>query len=453
MAAGGNWIAQNKRRPGAYINFVSVPTTVGVLGSRGVVAVALPMTWGDETDVIKLTGAELLNGSSLVKIGCTAADAEESLPFRLALAGCYTALLFRSDKGSTKASTALRQKDLTVKAKYGGTTGNNISVAIAEAADGNYTVKILFKGMIKETFTVTTLADFANIDSEWVDFIVAEEPSDTSVPTTNGTILTGATNGSVDASRYTDFFAALEYESFQCLAISSTDPTVAPLIVSQVKLWREQRGKKVQAVVYDYPDADYEGIISVNQGFETDVDIVDTSLFPIYIASLTAGANINESLTAKQISGARKIINPVTEDKIEEALTAGRFIITYRQDGAVCVEQDINTLHTFTPDKGYAFSKNRVIRCLDEIGITAALIFNRNYCGKVDNNDIGRNQYKGELISLIDSLVNLGAVTNFNGAADITVTRGASIDSVIVDITIQPIDSMEKLYMTVNVNA
>ena len=173
----------------------------------------------------------------------------------------------------------------------------------------------------------------------------------------------------------------------------------------------------------------------------------------LWAASKTAGAQVNESLTAAVVEGAVEIINPILEDEIEDALNQGRFVITYRQDGAVCVEKDINTLHTFTPDKNYAFSKNRVIRCLDEIGNTTSLVFNRNYAGKVDNDNIGRNQYKTELISLFDSLVGLRAIQNFDGASDITVLPGEAVDAVVVDLVVQPVDSMEKLYMTVNVNA
>ena len=47
----------------------------------------------------------------------------------------------------------------------------------------------------------------------------------------------------------------------------------------------------------------------------------------------------------------------------------------------------------------------------------------------------------------------MGAVQNFDGATDVTVMQGVNIDSVVVDLTIQPVDSMEKLYMTVNVDA
>ena len=61
--------------------------------------------------------------------------------------------------------------------------------------------------------------------------------------------------------------------------------------------------------------------------------------------------------------------------------------------------------------------------------------------------------YKTELISMMDQLVSLGAVQNFNGASDITILPGSDVDSVVVDMTVQPVDSMEKLYMIVNVDA
>lgn len=454
MPAGGTWTVQNKKRPGAYINFVSVPAPIGSIGSRGIMTCCLPMTWGAEGEVIELTGEELLNGKSTAKIGCNAFDTEESLPYRLALAGCYKALIYRADTGGKKASKVLNA-DLTIGAKYAGSTGNSISVVIVKdkPAVGKFTVNILFKGVQKESFVIEKTTDLANVESEWVDFEIIDEPK-LDVPVTAGQTLENGTNGTVTGSAvYPEYFKAIEGRQWQCLAINSTDGTVAPLIVDFIKLLKYTRGRKVQGVVYNYIDADDDAIISVDQGYKTDLETITTDLFPLFAASISAGANVNESNTAKVIEGAVSIINPVAEEDIEDALSQGRFILTYRQDGAVCIEQDINTLHTFTPDKGYAFSKNRVTRCLDEIGNTTALIFNRNYCGKVDNNDNGRNLFKSEIISLMDDLVAIGAIQNFDGAADITVLPGESVDSVVVDIAVQPVDSMEKLYMTVNVNA
>lgn len=449
MPAGGTWTVQNKVRPGAYINFVSVPSTLGTLGERGTVAVGMPMTWGPVNELIHLTGDELLNGDSLAKVGVKATDTEASLPYRVALAGCYNAWLFRTDTGGAEATASV--DNVTITAKYTGTTGNRIAVTIAKEED-IYAVKVFVDNLLQETFTVTTVEELVDIDSSFVIFTSSVE-EETTMPVTAGITLAGGTNGTVNKSSYSTMWSLLDTKDFQCIAMQDTDDSIASLLKAKVEVWREKRGKKVQAVVYDYTAADYEGIISVNQGFKTTTETVDTSLFPVWVASMTAGAQVNESLTAAVVENATEIINPVLEDDIEDALNAGKFVLSYRQDGAVCVEKDINTLHTFTVDKNYAFSKNRVIRCLDEIGNTTALVFNRNYAGKVDNNDTGRNQYKTELIYMFDNLQSLNAIQNFDGASDLTVLPGDSVDAVVVDVTVQPVDSMEKLYMTVNVNA
>ena len=456
MPSGGTWIAQNKIRPGAYINFVSVPKAVGTLGERGTVAIGLPMTWGPHGALIKVTGDELLTGGSIPKIGCSATDTEESLIYRVALSGAFTALLYRTDKAGVKATATLQdtaEDALVINAKYDGTSGNKITVVIAEDTKqkGNSVVQILFNNLLKEEFSVGTISAIGDLESKYVDFEVKKASA--AVPKTAGTPLTGGTNGENDPNTYADFWKLLNTENFQCMAMYDKTASVAPLIKDMVEIWREKRGKKVQAVVYDYETADYEGIISVNQGFKTETETVDETMFMLWAASQTAGAEVNESLTAAVVEGAVQIINPIDEDEIADALQLGKFVLSYRQDGAVVVEKDINTLHTFTVDKNYAFSKNRVIRCLDEIANTAMLVFNRNYCGKISNDTKGRAQYKTELIHQIDTLVGIRAIDNFDGASDITVLPGEDVDSVVVDMTIQPVDSMEKLYMTVNVNA
>ena len=450
MPAGGTWIVQNKKRPGAYINFVSVPKPVGSVGNRGVMTCALPMTWGPANQLITLYGEDLLNGKSIAKIGCDASDVQKSLPYRLALAGCYKALLYRADIGGQAATAALNDK-LTVNAKYAGSTGNSISISVTSNPDvvGIWTVNVLVDSVKREAFTIYDPVELKDVESDWVEFVVTDGAT---IATTTGVSLTGGTNGTV-ATDFTDYFNLAGGENWQCMAINSSDTALATSITNFIKLMRETRGRKCQAVVYNAANANYEGVINVNQGYKTETDTVSKDLFPLYVASITAGANVNESNTARVVEGATSIIDPIAEEEIEDALSTGAFILTYRQDGAVCVEKDINSLHTFTPDKGYEFSKNRVVRCLDEIGNTTAIVFNRNYCGKVDNNDTGRNLYKTELISMMDQLVSIGAIQNFAGASDITVLPGNDIDSVVVDLVVQPVDSMEKLYMTVNVDA
>lgn len=447
MAGGGIWKVQNKRRPGAYINFRSKPKPLGSLGDRGIMTCALPMTWGPYGELIQVYANELMTGDSLPKIGVTAFDGEESLPFRLALSGCNQALIFRSDRDGVKASVALGES-ITIDAKYAGTTGNLVSVASKIAVDV-CTIEISFKGKLQETFVIATDTpkQLEDLESNWVEFTVTEAAL--TIPELVVTPLVGGTNGTVEDTIFADYFGLLTSKQWQCMAIDSDSETLPPLISNHIKFMRDDLGRKVQAVVYNDNTADYEGIIATNQGFKTKAETVPPNLYPLWVASHTAGAYINESLTSFVIPGAVEIINPVLENEIADKLSEGWFLLSYRQDGAVCVEQDINTLVTLTPDKGYEYSKNRLIRCFDEIGNQVPLIFNRSYNGKVDNDANGRNLFKSELIALLESLQGINALTNVDGPSDVTVLPGEAIDGVVAELLVQGVDSMEKLYMIV----
>ena len=54
MLGGGNFTAQNKILPGAYINFVSAQTTGANIGERGIVALGIEVDWGKENEVIEV---------------------------------------------------------------------------------------------------------------------------------------------------------------------------------------------------------------------------------------------------------------------------------------------------------------------------------------------------------------------------------------------------------------
>lgn len=455
MSSGGTWVIQNKRRPGAYINFKAIPEPMGAIGTRGVMTAAIPMSWGPEDEIIELLGTDLINGNSLPIIGCTAADAEESLLYRLCLSNSYKALLYRLNTGGVKAS-AVMDANVNAVAKWAGIVGNDISVATVSdlPADGYTTVQIFYKGILRETFVVETDGEMAELESVWVDFVCDEGQEDTAPIPNTGIELEGGTDGTVNESAtLPDYFDKITTLQWNVMTVQSEEAAVPALIKTKIESLRNALGKKVQGVVYNDVSANFEGIVGVKQGFKTVTDDVSAAYFPLWVASLLAGKDINESATAAVVEGATEITGYIPDDEVDAALVEGWFILGYRQDGAVTIEQDINTLHTFTVDKPYAFSKNRVIRCLDEIGNQSALIFNRNYAGQINNDELGRSLYKSELISYLDKVQERGAITNFSGVENVTILPGENIDAVVVDLEIQPIDSMEKLYMTCNINA
>jgi hypothetical protein len=243
----------------------------------------------------------------------------------LLLSESYEALIYRLDSGATKATGTMQS--ITMTAKYGGSSGNKISAAILEDGDDKV-LNILFNGVVKEKFTVLTIGDVLDIDSVWLDFSASGDTT-TQVTANAGVTLTGGTNGTIATQKVADFLTALKHETFQCGVVNSTDSATNAAVISWVKDIRESTGRKVQFVVNNDNSADYEGIISTKgQGYKTESETITSELFPLWVAGITAGADVNESNTCREITDAVSIINPIDDKDVDKALADGYFILT-----------------------------------------------------------------------------------------------------------------------------
>lgn len=443
--AGGNWIAQNKVRPGAYINFESeIPTNV-LIGSRGIATMAMNLDWGEEGKLIEVTAGDLINGGSLSKIGMVASSEDSLLP-SLALQNAQLLKIFRINSGGEKAT--LESGELTVTAKYNGTFGNKIAILITAGTNNLFTVQTYADGYLVDSQKAATIQELEN--NEYVTFAGTG-----AITAMASTLLTGGQNGSTAMSAaYTAYFELLRTTKFNTIAVPTDDDTIVSNVISFVRELREEEGKYVQAVIA-YKQSrvttiDYEGIIHNVNGVVMNNRTISNVEFTAWVAGATAGADITDSLTGKVVTDATSIVGQLTSAQIIDGLGKGYFILSLNQDGSVKVEKDINSLHTFT-QKSYIFSKNRVIRELDEIGSQIEGIWENTYLGKVTNNAEGRTLFKSSIINYLTDLRNAGAIDEFD-TDYISVEQGVDIDAVIASIAVKPLDSMEFLYMTVNID-
>lgn len=440
--AGGTWLGQNKVRPGSYINFKAVPRSTMTVGDRGIVAIGLPLKWGKEGELIEVLSTSLLDGSSKELIGFDAFN-EDSKLLAGALSYAYKALVYRMDRGGSKATATIG--NLTVTAKYNGTFGNSILVTVKALENGLFEVITYLNGEVVDNQKISTISELEGND--FVDF-----SGDGEFEENSGTLLSDGTDGTVtESTAYPLMFKALKMAHWQTFACNSSDVTIKSNVCDFINQLRDSEGRYVQGVVADYDGADYDGIINSITGCVIDGVEYSKEEFTSIVAGMTAGANFNQSNTAKKINGATKIIGELDNSEIEKALKNGKFLLSTSAKGEIKVEQDINSLHTFTKEKDYNFSKNRVRRTLDEIGTSTQLIWLDSYMGKVDNTDTGRDVFKGDLISYGNELQRLGGIQEFLGTDDISISQGMNLDSVVVDWYVKPVDSMEKLYMNVKV--
>ncbi len=437
--AGGAWTVQNKVRPGVYINIKSQGKPQGAAGTRGTVTMPVVLGWGPEK-----TPVEVDFETNFEKVlGYPITDSALIL-LREALKRVNKVILYRVNAGGVKAAATIGGINFT--AKYTGTRGNQIAGSVKQNIDDTtkFDVSTYLNGKEVDRQTVAAISELKFND--YVDF-----SGSGSIAAAAGTSLTNGANGTAVAADYADYFTAIEPLNFNTMALPVDDAEIKAVTVAFIKRMREQEGKKVQAVLANYPAADSEGILSVKNGvILSSGTVIDKVKATAWVAGAVAGAEVSQSLTYSAYDDAVDVDTRFTNSQIETALRSGELVFVENQGRAI-VEQEINTFVSFTPEKGKEFSKNRVVRLFDSIENDIRDIFASFYIGKVSNNDDGRNLFKSELINYLNRLQAIGAIQNLDPQEDIKVLPGTDIDSVVVNLHIQPVDAIEKIYITVTV--
>ncbi len=444
--AGGNWTAQNKVRPGVYINFTSNNDLGLSIGQRGAVAICEPMSWGPVGTVMTVqAGADTTpfcgyaiytpQGRFLNEIfkGTDRTDPPTKV------------LLYRPAADSSAEATATTGQ-LTITALYPGTRGNDITIVIVENADdeGNFTVQTVVDGVVVDTQTGANISDLATND--WVKF-----SGTGALAATAGTKLEGGSDGTVQTAAYTTFLTNLEPYEFDILIYDGTDTTTMAAMVNFVERIAANDGKYAQLVAANLTVPDSRFAINVTTG----ITLSDgTTLTPQqtcwWVGGAQAGAKYNESLTYARYPDAIDVSPKLTNDAIISALQEGKFIL-FADDGAVKVEWDINSLTTYTMDISKIYHKNRVIRLCNTIANDLYHQFSDNFIGVVDNNEDGRSLFKNVIVGYLLEMQAGNGIQNFE-ADDVEVLSGDDIDSIIINIAIQAVDAAEKLYITITVS-
>ena len=432
--------------PGVYINFKTNQSARLTVGERGVVAICEPMSWGPVGQIMTVeAGADTTPfcGYSLTEPGARFLNeifkgTNRTNPPR-------QVLLYRPSASSSAQAQATLGA-LTAKALYPGVRGNDISIivtALTEPED-SFQVDTLVSGTVVDTQVAAQVTDL--VANAWVEF------SGTGALTANsGQALSGGVDGTVQATAYSTFLTALEPYKFDVLIYDGEDTTVMSAYQSFVERMLNDNGQWCQMVAAEMTTPNSYSVINNEQG----VVLNDgTTLTPQqtcwWLGGASAGASYNESLTYAQYPGAVDVSPRMTNSQYAEAVQAGQ-VCLMAEDGMVKLVQDINSLVTFTPEVGSVFHKNRVIRLCSTIANDLYQQFSDNYIGVINNNEEGRNMFKAAIISYLLTLQGEQAIQNFD-AEDITVEQGEEIDSVVVTLALQVVDSVEKVYMVVTVS-
>ncbi|MEL0892903.1 phage tail sheath family protein [Clostridioides difficile] len=432
---GGTFVTQNKILPGSYINFISAKRATSSLSDRGIVAMPLELDWGIDEDVFQVTSDDFEKYS--VKYFGYDYTHEKLKGLRDLFKNIRLGYFYKLNKG-VKASCTI------ATAKYSGIRGNDLKVTVTTNIDDN------------TKFDVVTLLDNKKVDTQIAKVITDLQDNDyitwkkdATLEASAGLVFTGGTNGeAVTGAEYQAFLDKIESYSFNALGCLATTTEIKSLFVEFTKRMRDKVGAKFQTVLYKKSDADYEGVVSVENKIK-DIGLVESSLI-YWAAGVIAGCDINKSNTNKKYDGEFDVDVNYTQIQLEEALKTGKFIF-HKVGDEVHVLEDINTFVSFTDDKNDDFSSNQSVRVLDQIANDIATLFNEKYLGKVPNDKAGRISFWNDVVKHHKELENIRAIEDFK-TDDVSVELGNDKKTVIVSDAVKVINAMSKLYMTVSVN-
>lgn len=434
---GGSFKERNKILPGAYINFVSAARASVNLSERGYVAMPLEMDWGAAGEVFTLEAADFSERS--LELFGYAYNHEKVKGIRDLFKNARTLYGCRVNGGGTLAACDY------ATARYAGVRGNDLRLVIAQEGE-RYTVKTLLDGNEMDVQEVAAAAELK--DNAYVTF-----KRETALQATAGVPLTGGTNGTPGTADYQKFLDQIQSYSFHALGLVSDDEAVKALFADFTRSMRDEMGIKFQTVLFRYA-ADSEGIVSLENctagsGTADDGAQLDTEACALayWVTGAIAGCAVNASNTNKTYDGEYEVDTAYTQKALEEAVKAGKFIL-HRVGNEVRVLEDINTLVTFTEDKGKDFSNNQTLRVLDQIGNDIAALFGNKYLGKIPNDEAGRVSLWNDVVTYYRELEKIRAIENFK-ADDIVIARGEDKKSIVASCPVTPVNAMAQLYMTV----
>lgn len=441
---GGTFLTQNKVLPGTYINFVSVASANANLSDRGIATMPLELDWGVEGEVFTVTNEDFQKNTQNI-FGYSYTH-EKMKGLRDLFLNTNTLYAYRLNSGGVKAGNKY------ATALYGGIRGNDLKISIQANVDDTDTWDVItYLGTQKvDTQTITDVKELSAND--YVEF-----KSDFTLEVISTAALSGGTNGEVTGECWQTYADKIESYTYNTMGVITTDDTIKKLFISFNKRLRDEMGIKFQLVLYDYPEADYMGVISIknkcldgaSKGEEGKMVYPDEAAAVYWVTGAQAGCNVNASCQNKTYNGEFNIDTDYTQAQLIAAIKAGEFMF-HSVNGNTRVLEDINTMVTITDTCGDVFKDNQTIRVIDQLANDDAVLFNTKYLGRIPNDAAGRTGLWSDLVKIRQELQTIRAIEDFS-ENDVMVTEGNTKKSVVVNSAITVVNAMSKMYMTVTI--
>jgi hypothetical protein len=180
-----------------------------------------------------------------------------------------------------------------------------------------------------------------------------------------------------------------------------------------------------------------EAVVNLISGVTIGGTNYSSGQYAAFIAGLIAGTPINASITYTQVA-VDDVTKRLRNSEIVTALGAGSLVLV--NDGEnVKIEQGLST----------AKKKIRSIRARQAVASDIEKTARDNYIGKLDNNEAGRDTLFSAIKAYLETLQDSNVLTDPVVGQD---AQNPSVgDKVFVTIGYAEVDSMERVFLTINV--
>lgn len=471
-------------RSAIYINFESEPPPPPVISADGVIYVVAVSDWGPVADRVTIRSpreADLYLGARQSNLRTAVLQAlrqgtREVLFHRIASGAAALATLTIDDEAAADA--------LRIDAKYPGTFGNDLRVAVVpNLANEDAVDLIVYQGTRPlEIFTGETntevVAAFTSRGSDYVALTVVGL-ANRALGVLASTALAGGNSGTaVLVGDYTAALAAASQSTFTALAIDSADEAIQ-LAASAWATSETLAGHRVKFVAGADPahtfaekDAqaqafDDERTIYVVSGYTVPASLAgapvaggDVDISTLYAAIPVAGIVAVQdyySITNYTIADALDVSPRYAPTDYTVGLEHGMLMLSM-SGSRVFVESGINTLQPSSQvlPKSRDWRKIRYTAVQDEFVQRTNDALDAGYRGKVENDARGRDEAKRIVTVVLRGMVADRLVQPGDDALGIPEPRAfydpryeSDDDRVFLGVEAQFIDAVEKIFMSV----
>jgi hypothetical protein len=381
-------------------------------------------------------------------------------------------MAYRMAVSATKASLNLQSSAaanlVTVTARWTGAFGNDLSVSVvnslADATKKEFRVylgstlleKFLFDNTVGTDSLIAAVGNSSN-------YVILTKIAAGVIKDYANTPLAGGTSGlSITATQMTAAFSAFEGRAseWNILAVPTTDAAIQSSAVDFVKRLRSE-GSFVTLCLGHTANNDLAGAKSKASSINSEavvyhnvgavIDGVTRAPYELVgkLAGMIAGAGPDQSITYAEVQNIDSLVNVLTHTQVKEALKSG-LLVAFNDGTANRVEKGINTLTRYGEGQHEGYSKIKVVAIMDAIGNALTQSANRNYIGKVLNDEAGQQALIGAIKDAFDQYAQ-GRLIKPGYTVALDPNRPSVGDMVFLTMGITPVDAMEEVYATIRV--